>query len=313
MIQPASLRFKPRRRQPDAEAQKTEDLRWLQDAYWADKFLLGFTLLWVARVLYHYPDWLQRPQGLYTPHVWLQHLLLNELPPYWVIVLVGGLIGVLVGLCYRWPQKPLWRLGLFGLLLWYNALEWGWGHFAHVGHLLLLAHLFRVFLVFPEARTEDPFKAAAAVRWWHLGLLMPYSLSGAWKVAGLLWKTAQGTQDMTWLQPNAAYSNAIVSLRIADEPLPPEWLYDFWPAWTVAVLLMMLLQLLAFLGAFNRKWGALIAAGLVLFHLHNTFLMNTVFWTAPITLVICFFPYHLLPLPGPYTLPHRTTDAFFAH
>lgn len=271
-----------------------EDELYLYDFRVFDKIVGIFSIIWTFYIVWLYQNvLLPRPESLYMPINWFQKVFMPTFPqPTYFYSMVVLTILMLVVNYFR--QRIFYRIVLFFLILWLNALKWNYNFASHVGHIFVLTYFFSIFLNFD--RQKDDLKGkAAAVHWFHAGILLTYTLAGAWKFIGLFYKLFMETQKMSWMNEHAIELNAIVSKRIHDE-FPSAFILDLYAVpyvWEILTVCIFFIQLFSIMGALNKRLSYFFLAGLIIFHLYNSILNNTDFYVAIITLVILFFPYHL--------------------
>ena len=268
------------------------------------RFLLLFRWLTFGWLVYQGAMWFglsQRPAALYTPMVWLDKWLMPTFPSAWyffgLIAAAAFCNGYLLFFKQNKRYYPIGQFVLFWLVSLIHTMQWSYGFFAHVGHLFLLCH----FLIFFLPKENDAFltekmkvETARAVQWFYAGILITYSMSGIWKVVGLLYRLWFTPDSPNWLSKEAAVINTIAAWVTWDMDMS-HLFFLYRPAWLWQLLIvgMMLLQLLAVLAAFKLRWQAWVGAALILFHLHNLILLKISFHLITMLLLLLFFPYHL--------------------
>ncbi len=270
-----------------------EDVLYLYDFRVFDKIVAVFSIIWTLYIVWLYQNvLLPRPESLYMPIYWFQKVFMPTLPSpvyFYTVVILTLLLLVLNYV----RQHVYYRIILFLLILWLNALKWNYNFVSHVGHIFVLTYFFSIFLNFDKGANDIRGKAIA-VHWFQAGILLTYTLAGVWKFIGLFYKLFIETQKMSWLNEHAIELNAIVSKRIHDE-FPSAFilkLYAIPYVWEVLTVCIFFIQLFSILGALNKRLSYFFLAGLIIFHLYNSILNNTDFYVAIITLIILFFPYH---------------------
>lgn len=269
----------------------------LLNRWFGDLFLRLFVFVWFVFQTYTYHLMADRPLVLFQPINWFDHLFMPVFP-HWVVWY--GVIMLAVFLNFRLIRKgdaKIERIVLGFLILWINCIRWKYEFFSHVGHIMVLYHLVGMFL--PRVKELQCQKKVLtygmAIQWFYSGLLVGYTMSGLWKLIGLVYKVLLKPDQINWLHPLAMKLNSIVGYRDWDEGFDTLLnLYTIhWP-WQVAFVLMMCLQIFSVLGAFRFQITPLIALGNILFHLVNVYLIRIEFYLTPIVLLIVFFPYHLI-------------------
>ncbi|MBK9327859.1 MAG: hypothetical protein IPM95_00810 [Sphingobacteriales bacterium] len=270
-----------------------EDELYLYDFRVFDKIVGIFSVIWTLYIVWLYQNvLLPRPESLYMPINWFQTVFMPTLPhpAYFYSMVVLTLLSLILN---YFRQHLFYRIVLFFFILWLNALKWNYNFASHVGHIFVLTYFFSIFLNFDKMGT-DVRGRAAAVHWFHAGILLTYTFAGVWKFIGLFYKLFIDTQKMGWLHEHAIELNAIVSKRIHDE-FPSSsvlQLYSIPYLWEVLTAGIFLIQLFSIMGSLNKRLSYFFLAGLIIFHLYNSILNNTDFYVAGITLILLFFPYH---------------------
>lgn len=265
--------------------------------YYADRLLLGWSLVWIGIRWARRQDLMERPEALYDPLTWLGKLAFPTPPSDAVWFFIAAVCALSVTLCLWRPRLIAARatLALSTLLL--MAPEFAYGHIEHVNHLFLLAHVLAVFL--PTGRPGDPDEARLQARsfaWYQAALLFPYTMAGGWKwldmtVIRLL------KPDMTWLHPDALVVTSVHSYRNYDLPLTvPATLADFGFLYAIGYVVLAYVFVSASLAAFRRPLLPLVLLAIIMFHLTNVVTLYVHFVTTCIVAAILFFPYdRLLP------------------
>src|SRR5690606_16339741 len=118
----------------------------------------------------------------------------------------------------------------------------GYAGLSHTNHILILFYFFSIFLL-PKELIERDYKY---VQYIYLGILTTYSAAGFWKIAFIVKKFITNESTISWLDLNAAKINSIYNYYIIDEYIP-KWmsiLYRYSELWTVATIIVILLQTL---------------------------------------------------------------------
>lgn len=273
-----------------------EDNDFVIGYYFSDFFLRIFTFFWIGYIVFVYNENLHRPKSLYEPIVWIQKILMPELPSQYVFY---SIVCLAVGICVITirSKKIIFRFLLFLILLWFNCIKWNYNFFSHVGHLFLLSHFFTIFII-PQKKMEKK-EDATSIRWAMAGVLSTYTMAGIWKYTALFYKLFINppAQQATWVSKDAVELNAIVSARMWDETISQTSLsmYGINYVWEIGTLFIFFIQLISILGGFNKKLSFFIVPFLVFFHTYNTWFINTSFYVSVITLIILFFPYYKIP------------------
>ncbi|MBT8317614.1 MAG: hypothetical protein HKP59_08300 [Lutibacter sp.] len=276
-----------------------ENEKYIYDYSFADILLRVFSIAWIGHVIYSYKQNLERPLELFEPIIWIQSYLSPNLPSQPLFYCIAS-NAILLCIHTIFNKKIIFRVFLFLLLIWLNALKWNYNFFSHVGHLFLLAHLFTLFIpptTIKELNSTLKIKQFSySIRWAYAGVLITYSMAGFWKYLALFSKLVLYPTEINWLSERAAKLNAIVSARLWDETVS-NFMLNFYNVpwfWQIGTLVIFTAQLFAILGAFNKRISYFILIMLVLFHFYNLLFINTHFYAAVVVLLILLFPYHLL-------------------
>jgi hypothetical protein len=268
----------------------------LYNFYRANKGILLLTIYWLIFKLYNYFDLIQRPIQLYEPMNYFARLLMPSLPSAWIFVSAIMLgIALSTTLLFR-PNSIFLRLLLSFIVLWVNAFQWSWGFESVVSHTLLFSHLCTILISFKtsEVVLEKRMLTVKMIKLFYVCILTTYILSALWKWVGLAYKLFFRVEDINWLSDIGALSNALISFRNYD--FDYQWLFPLFVfpfIWQFLFLLMSFLQTICLWAAFRFQLQPFYAFVFFIFHLVNSVVFNTIFITAPLVMVILFFPYHL--------------------
>jgi len=263
--------------------------------YWGDRALVVITAVWLVTRLFAYYELAQRPPELFAPEHWFGRLFMPSLPGMALWHLVWGAAVLLTLAVWLHPAAWYYRLGLVLLLAWVNIAQWSYGFNSHVCYLFLLAHLFSTFIPFARPGRNPMPHAPQFAALLYGGVLLSYTGSGFWKVVGLVYKFTRPEPAVTWIDPEAALYNAVVSFRNYDQGYERfDWSMG-WPLfWQISFWLVMFMQLgsVLFAGRFRAlPWMMVMQMG---FHVVNIVFFSTIFWLAQFVLLGLFFPYHLV-------------------
>lgn len=266
------------------------------DRKYGDLLMRFLVLGWFVFQTYTYHLMADRPLELFAPINWFDKLCMPTFP-HWVVwyVVIGMAAFVNVRLIFNGSRK-IERMVLAILIMWVNCIRWKYEFFSHVGHILILYHLLGMFIP-RKNKVLDPdlLDYAVAIRWLFGGLLVTYTMSGLWKVVGLIYKMVWFPDVVNWIHPLAMRLNSVVGYRDWDLPLDMvSMLYAVdWP-WQIAFWLMLIIQVTSVLGAIRTQILPYLALGNFLFHVVNIFVIHIEFYLSPLTLLVIFFPYHLI-------------------
>jgi hypothetical protein len=278
-----------------------DNSKYVFDYYYSNLLLRIFSICWIAYVIYVFEEISYRPNDLYEPVIFFQQLFMPFLPsPY----LFYSIASIAVFLCFFtiFKNNISYRILLFLLLMWLNAVKWNYNFFSHVGHLFLLAHFFTIFLPpinFNKTIIKEELDVfSISIRWSLFGVLSTYTMAGIWKFGSLTYKLIFNQSEINWLSENAVELNAIVSSRLWDEKVSNSMLslYEIPFIWQIGVLIIFTFQLIAIFGAFNKNTSYYVLLVLIIFHIYNIIFINTSFYVSSIILVILLFPYHSIRL-----------------
>jgi hypothetical protein len=253
---------------------------------------------WLIFQLYTYYLMSDRPMELFAPINWFDKLFMPSFPHWSIWLLVWTSAFTLNILLYFKGDLKWQRIVLGVLILWINCIRWKYEFFSHVGHIMVLYHLVGIFL--PRKDLIDPsdeelIDYSKGVKWLFSGLLIGYTFSGLWKVAGLVYKLILKPEQISWIHPLAMKLNSIVGYRDWDMPLDNiDALYSVLIPWQIAFVLMLLLQVFSIFGGVRQQLTPYITLGNIAFHVINTLLIHIEFYLTPIVLLAVFFPYHLV-------------------
>jgi hypothetical protein len=266
----------------------------------AQKGLILFSVIWAIMRGYDYYTTLQkRPVELFKPLTVFGKIIVASFPhpiiySLFLALILGSSFLLLrrTSTTYGWIIKAVFVF----CLLWINSVKWSYGYNAHVGHLLLLANLYALFIP-PNLNQQVSLKEQATTfRWYYAGLFFTYSLSALWKLFTTSKDILSNDYSDSWLNLNATLSTAVCGHIWMDEPITPfmHFLFQFPFLWKAGFIVMTLIMLLAPLSAFKHKWFLLTSAVLIVFHIQNTIFIRAEFYAAPIALIVLTLPYHLL-------------------
>ena len=275
---------------------KKEHKLFIIDFYYGSLSLKLFTIIWCIYQVFVYNEISKRPSSLFEPVIWFQKILTPTLPNQ---VFYYSIITITILLCVLsiYKNKIVLNVLIFISILWLNTIKWNYGFFSHVGHTFVLAHFFSMLLPIPlKLKTNQIQKYSNSIKLSLAGVLITYTMAGSWKFIMLAYKLIFKPHEINWLNENAVELNAIVSARLWDEKISDLMLsiYDIPYIWEIGTVFIFTVQLIAVLGALNKKLSYFIISNIILFHIYNTLFINTSFYVAMITLIILFFPYHKL-------------------
>ncbi len=257
-------------------------------AYYAMR-LVG--LYWLISQYLRFSQLQGRPKEVYEPFFWLEKIIFPEFPG--ILLFTGLCIGCAVCIIIS-VLKPSYFLNtlIFLLMAVINLpLSANFG-LHNDNHLVILGFFLSIFLL-PKNLEEKDYKW---VQYFYLGILMTYTFAGASKFLGTIKNLMNNTDKMLWIDKNAAKMNSFGSYWAADVSIPV-WMkevYAYENLWVFLTMTGISLQLLCFLGAFNRKLLTFFMLFIVVFHLYNIVFVLADFRNAIFFVLAALFPYHLL-------------------
>jgi len=263
--------------------------------FYAHRMLLIGTIGWIIYQLYTYTFISLRPQELFVQIHYFGKLFMPFFPSLMMSYSVGILSIFLILYLLVYKESIILRAILAFAIAWINLLKWSFGGQSHVGHLLILAHLFSIFI--PTTKNiADNNKVAIhkSIEWYYLGLLMTYTYSGFWKWIALIYKLFK-KGEISWLNPNAALYNSLIGYHESELPLEniPKF-FTFPLFWQLSFLFMIFVLTFSFLAAFRKPLRVWIALLLIIFHIVNNLAFNVEFYTPLWVIFFLFFPYDKL-------------------
>ncbi|REC46734.1 hypothetical protein [Chryseobacterium pennipullorum] len=256
-------------------------------AYYAIRI---FGLYWLIAQYYRFLQLKSRPKELFEPVFWLEKIIFPELPDTGVFVgmLVACGIALMASLL-----KPSYVLNIliFLLITLINLpISANFG-VRHTHHLIILGFFLSIFLL-PKDLEEKDYKL---VQYFYLGLLVTYSMAGMSKFLGTAKNLIKNTDKLLWINKGAAKMNTYDNYYMADMEVPG-WIKDLYAydnLWVVLTVVGISLQLLCFLGAFNRKLLTFFMLFIVIFHLYTyEFVVADALDLIPFV-IAALFPYHI--------------------
>ena len=205
------------------------------------------------------------------------------------------------------PDLYLLRLVLALLLIWINIPQWSYGKISHVSNILLLYHLFSMFIPFNQkVNTENARPINKIFTFVYAGIFFTYALSGIWKALGITYKVIFKPDEIHWLHPHASLYNTVVSFRNYDFTLGGyESILRLYPLWITGFIFILYIQLTCIFAAYRKPLLPWMGFFLILFHLINTISFLIVFYLAPLVIIALFFSYHLVTKPESVTISEK--------
>lgn len=235
---------------------------------------------------------------------WQEYLNATNLTPRWPVLwlryvdtrlgialilwfhLLGGLLAVTLS-GYRFA-----RILVFCSVLEFLAFRYSFGSINHGDHLGLLLSFVLIFLPpgwssslaptrYVRAATLLVFSGCQAL------LMLTYSMSGVWKVGGVVQQALQG--EVTYLAP-AALAQQVAAKLLSDDSrsLLGPWLIEhYWAGWPLMIGALYLEVFALWVVArpsLHRAWGL----GLILLHVSTHLTMGVGFPQNPLWLALFF-------------------------
>ncbi|GAE66430.1 hypothetical protein H3Z85_12440 [Chryseobacterium indologenes] len=248
-------------------------------------------LYWLLSQYYRFSELQGRPKEIYEPFFLVEKIIFPEFPDILLfgVLLISCSLFIIISIF-----KPSYILNIliFLLMAVINLpLSANFG-LHHDNHLVILGFFLSIFLL-PTYLKENDYKL---IQYFYLGLLMTYTYAGASKFLGTAKNIIKGTDKMLWINKNSAKLNSYDNYWVADLDIPV-WMkevYAYENLWVFLTMTGISLQLLCFLGAFNRKLLTFFMLFIVVFHLYNIVFVLADFRNAIFFVLAALFPYHLL-------------------
>lgn len=254
-----------------------------------------FTLGWIVFQLKNYSILSTRPKELFEPATYFGKIFISTIPSGFHYYSMG-MLAILIIIFILFKKEFWWlRAVLTFILLWLNIFTWSWGKIGHVGHLLMISHLFSMFIPFHTLFSDkaNPY-ISKSIETFYVGVLIIYCYSGVWKWAGFVYKIIFKPDDINWLHPQAALFNALIQLRQSDQPYHYIIKYFTFPLfWQISFIAMTTILTLGVFAAFRHPLRLWVGLALIVFHLVNYFAFNVAFFAPPFVIACLFFPYEL--------------------
>lgn len=275
-----------------------EELRAAWSSYFADRALLVITIIWL---FLRYNEWQRialRSEFLYAPRFWLAELVFPTPPTtglYYLLLIVAG---ACVGTVFFYPRNIGLRFATLVSVLLVSVPEHGYGHVEHTAHLLLLGHVYSIFrpIEKPDA-SSDLTSLTRGYSWFLFGLLAVYTASGLWKIVDMTIRDVL-KPGVTWLQPEAMLATSIASMRNVDLPMDiPAVVESVAWAFPIGYVLLTIVYVGSFVGAFRRPFLLLVVPTVAAFHLLNAVVIYVLFIITIFVAIAVLTPYDFI-LPG---------------
>ncbi|WP_028981986.1 hypothetical protein [Sporocytophaga myxococcoides] len=263
--------------------------------FYADRFLRIFTFFWLFYQVYNYFQLQDRPKELFIRMNYFSKSFISEFPSsaYFFSIIIVALISNSFSI--KNSSSILNKALLLFCIMWFTCLKWSYGFASHVGHFFILTHFFGLFIPAKSTDSQNQGSQICTIRLFYFGLMVTYTISGIWKLGGLIQKLVFSPHVIHWLHPQAALVNAVSGYRFWDNQLGSLLhAYDYPIIWQILFLLTLYLQIISFVASVRLPLFYWIGLGTIIFHIHNIVFMRTEFYVTPIIITILFFPYHLI-------------------
>lgn len=271
--------------------------RWANYRYYGDRAMCLLLFGWLIFQSYTYHLMADRPIELFAPVNWFQKLFFFQFPHWSVWYSIVALMAYANFRILLNGDRKIERYILAFTVLWINCIRWNYEFFSHVGHVMVLYYLLGMFLPRKAAVQKDELiNYGRAIQWLFAGILVGYSLSGFWKIGGLIYKMIWHPEQINWLHPMAMKINSIVGYRDWDQPLGVlQDVYSVPLFWQIALVGMMILQFVSVYAAVKRPLIPYVAGSIILFHLGTSLLIHIEFYLTPMVIFALFFAHYLVP------------------
>lgn len=244
------------------------------------------TIVWIVQKSLYLEAIFHRKYAFSKPLHWFGHILLPlNLPEtcYQALAVLG--IGLCIYPLIRQKNNIVLQLSLLLILMIFNTLKLSLGYLEHVDHLFLLAHFFLIGYHSSQLNT-------LYVKYFQVGLLFTYSLSGFLKLIAMVYKFSLGT-GTTWLHTKAMYYQTYIFHEAMHKSIPT-WMKHFLTMGALPMLLIitgLLLETLAVFFVFRYRLLRYYLLWLLAFHTLNYVFFGINFIYAGLTLICFLFPY----------------------
>jgi hypothetical protein len=263
--------------------------------FYADRCLRIFTFFWLFYQVYIYFQLQDRPKELFIQMNYFSRIFMSEFPSsaYFFSIIIIALIAN--GFSIKNSSSIVNKALLLFCIMWITCLKWSYGFASHVGHFFILTHFFCLFIPAKSPDSSNHGYHIRAIRFFFLGLMITYTISGVWKFGGLIQKLVFHPNVIHWLHPQAALVNAVSGYRFWDNQLGDLLhAYHFPIIWQILFLVTLYLQMISCIASIRLPLFYWIGLGTIIFHIHNIVFMRTEFYVTPTIIAILFCPYHLI-------------------
>ncbi len=276
------------------EINYTQNIKQFCTGFYAMQIVIIWWFIYKTNIYYFLS---QRPKSLFEPMHYFAKIFMPS-PPlpfmYYSIVGVGVILTLYILRLKKTPHMIIRVIQLF-IVMWINLFQWSFGFASDTSDLVILVCLCSLFI---PIRSEINFKEKEMqnrmIHYYFAGIFITYTISGLWKVFGIAYKLSFKPTEVSWLSPNAALYNAVVTNRNYDFAIEPILkFYQFPLFWQICFILVLFIQLFCWLGACRLPLRMWVGLSLFIFHEVNNFFFNIDFPPACVVLLVICFPYHL--------------------
>ncbi len=280
--------------------QSRRDWRKLVNFYCADKLLLVYVLFWIyKRLSYRVFVFPSRSLDFFTAQsltarYFLEYMLREEI---WYALLIPTVLSAI--LLWKYSGSIVLRVTLFVGVALLKLPEESFGYHGHGDRFLMLL-LFLWIFAFPSLKLKSSAWRSTSQSYDMLltGLLFSYFLAGYWKLYPMLlyhpWNQYfEKDGFLTWLSVDAFWLTSFMHFYPADLDISPASLaFEYRYVFQILVVLTILMQCLAFIGAWRRPLLLVFVPVILLFHQLSQYFLLVNFGNKVLLLLVTF-PYHL--------------------
>lgn len=244
------------------------------------------TIVWIVQKSLYLSAIFHRKEAFSRPLHWFGHLTLSlNIPEFGYTAL--SILGIAISIYTIASRKVniVLQISLLLILMMLNTLKLSLGYLEHVDHLFLLAHFFLISYRSQQLNT-------LYTKYFQLGLLFTYTLSGFLKVIAMVYKTFS-SDDITWLHTKAMHYQTYLLYETMHKPIPA-WLQSFTTLGVLPMLLIVtgiIVETMAMFFVFQYKMLRYYLLWLLAFHLLNYLFFEINFLYAGLTAICFLFPF----------------------
>lgn len=272
----------------------------LVNFYCADKLLLVYVLFWLyKRINYRMFVFPSLSLDFFTiqsltARYFLEYMLQEEI---WYALFILTPLSVL--LLWKYSGSLFLRATLFVGVALLKLPEESFGYHGHGDRFFMLL-LFLWIFAFPSLKLKPLAWRSTSQSYDMLlaGLLLSYSLAGYWKLYPMLlyhpWNQYfEKDGFLTWLSVDAFWLTSFIHFYPVGENISPAVLaFEYRYVFRILVVLTILLQCLAFVGAWRRPLLLIFVPVILLFHQLSQYFLVVNFGNKVLLFMVAF-PYHL--------------------